>query len=97
MLKSLSSFFPSLHGSSNSARVEFYDKFKHEAEDHDKDFIKKYDDDLNITLIFVSAFFSPASVVALIGFLGKRRLCSLRSHPLSLSTSSRTSNQITRR
>jgi len=72
MLKSLSTFFPSLHGSSNNPRAEFYDKFKHEAEDHDKDFIKKYDDDLNITLIFVSAFFSPASVVVLIGFLGEK-------------------------
>ena len=40
-----------------TARVEFYDKYKREADEYDKDFIKKYDQDLNTTLIFVSETF----------------------------------------
>ena len=34
-------------------RAEFYEVYRKEAEIHDKDFIKKYDEDLNTTLIFV--------------------------------------------
>ena len=40
-----------------TARAEFYDKYKREADEYDKDFIKKYDEDLNTTLIFVSEGF----------------------------------------
>ena len=35
-------------------RMEFYNKFQREMEEHDRDFEKKYDEDLNTTLIFVS-------------------------------------------
>jgi len=35
-------------------RARFYEIYRQEAEDHDKEFIKKYDGDLNTTLIFVS-------------------------------------------
>ena len=35
-------------------RVEFYNKFQREMEEHDQDFNSKYDEDLNTTLIFVS-------------------------------------------
>ena len=35
-------------------RARFYEIYRQEAEDHDKEFIKKYDEDLNTTLIFVS-------------------------------------------
>ena len=35
-------------------RAHFYEIYRKEAEDHDKEFIKKYDEDLNTTLIFVS-------------------------------------------
>ena len=35
-------------------RVVFYNKFQREMEEYDQDFEKKYDEDLNITLIFVS-------------------------------------------
>jgi len=35
-------------------RAKFYDMYRHEAEEYDRDFIKKYDEDLNTTLIFVS-------------------------------------------
>ena len=67
MLKALPSLFPNLLGTTNSAhvtnigttnsaRIEFYDKFKRVADEHDRDFIKKYDEDMNTTLIFVSIF-----------------------------------------
>ena len=52
----LSSSDDAMPGTTNSARNDFYDKFKREADEHDRDFIKKYDDDLNTTLIFVSLF-----------------------------------------
>ena len=54
MLKALPSLFPNLLGTVSSARVEFYDKFQREADEHDRDYLKKYDEDLNTTLIFVS-------------------------------------------
>lgn len=38
-----------------NSRVEFYNKFQREMEEHDRDFEKKYDEDLNTALIFVSA------------------------------------------
>jgi hypothetical protein len=57
MLKALPSLFPHLLGAASGARVEFYDKFQREADEYDGDFIKKYDEDLNTTLIFVGVFF----------------------------------------
>jgi len=36
------------------ARTEFYKIYRKEAEEYDKEFMKKYDEDLNTTLIFVS-------------------------------------------
>ena len=47
MLKALPSLFPNLLGTSSSARVEFYDKFQPEADEYDRDFMKKYDEDLH--------------------------------------------------
>jgi len=35
-------------------RADFYKIYRKEAEEYDKEFIKKYDEDLNTTLIFVS-------------------------------------------
>ena len=35
---------------------EFYEAYRKEAEGFDKEFMKKYDEDLNTTLIFVSFF-----------------------------------------
>ena len=35
-------------------RVEFYNSFQREMEEHDQDFNRKYDEDLNTTLIFVN-------------------------------------------
>ena len=41
--------------STSDARGTFYNKFKREADGYDTDFLKKYGDDLDITLIFVRA------------------------------------------
>jgi len=96
MLKALPSLFPNLLGTSSSARVEFYDKFQREADEYDRDFMKKYDEDLNTTLIFVSILVTHTSVAVFISFSwGYRPVCSLQLHPLSLSTFSKTSNRIT--
>ena len=35
-------------------RTRFYKIYRREAEEYDKEFMKKYDEDLNTTLIFVS-------------------------------------------
>ena len=35
-------------------RGQFYDNYRKEAEGYDREFMKKYDEDLNTTLIFVS-------------------------------------------
>ena len=35
-------------------RGQFYEVYRKEAEEYDKEFMKKYDEDLNTTLIFVS-------------------------------------------
>ena len=41
-------------------RALFYEKYHKEAEEYDKDFVKKYDEDLNTTLIFVSRLLERA-------------------------------------
>jgi len=56
MLKALTSRFPNLLGTSSGTRVESYDKFQREADGYDRDFMKKSDEDLNTTLIFVRSF-----------------------------------------
>jgi len=55
MLKALSTPFP-YHTTTRNAGAEFYDKFQRAADDYDRPFIKKYDEDLNTTLIFVGIF-----------------------------------------
>jgi len=35
-------------------RAKFFEHYRKEAEEYDKEFLKKYDEDLNTTLIFVS-------------------------------------------
>ena len=35
-------------------KTRFYEDYRKVAEEYDKEFIKKYDEDLNTTLIFVS-------------------------------------------
>jgi hypothetical protein len=85
-------------GTARGARVEFYDKFQRGADEYDRDFMKKCDEDLNTTLIFVSVLFHiriDRGVNLL--FWTDRPGCSLRSHPLSLSTFRATSNRISNR
>ena len=36
-------------------RSEFYKHYRREAEEYDREFMEKYDEDLNTTLIFVSS------------------------------------------
>jgi hypothetical protein len=36
-------------------QARFYEDYRKVAEEYDKDFLKKYDEDLNTTLIFVSS------------------------------------------
>jgi hypothetical protein len=60
MLKALPSLFPHLLGTASSPRAEFYEKFQREADEYDRDFLKKYHDDLNSSLIFVGCFSSPS-------------------------------------
>jgi len=45
-------------------RVRFFGHYRKEAEEYDKEFLEKYDEDLNTTLIFVSLV-SSSSVRAL--------------------------------
>lgn len=35
-------------------QARFYEDYRKVAEQYDKEFLKRYDDDLNVTLIFVS-------------------------------------------
>ena len=56
--RALGSYFPSIASKTMTSRAEFYDKYKREADEYDKVFIKKHDEDLNTTLIFVSGKFS---------------------------------------
>ena len=53
----LKNYFPRLEPTSN-VRVEFYNKFQHEADEYDRDFLQQYTGDLDTTLIFVGPFFS---------------------------------------
>ena len=44
-------------------RLDFYTVYKREATDYDTDYVKKYDEDLNITLIFVRHLpFAPTAI-----------------------------------
>jgi len=35
-------------------RAQFFEDYRKEADEYDREFMKKYDEDLNTTLIFVS-------------------------------------------
>jgi len=65
--RALGSYFPSIASRTVTARAEFYDKYKREADEYDKDFMKKYDQDLNTTLIFVSGGVRVACETKLMG------------------------------
>ena len=40
-------------------RAQFFEDYRKEAEEYDREFMKKYDEDLNTTLIFVSFVWGP--------------------------------------
>jgi len=41
-------------------RARFFEDYRNEAEEYDREFMKKYDEDLNTTLIFVSLVWCPS-------------------------------------
>ena len=71
------------------SRVDFYTMYKRESAEHDMDYVKKYDEDLNTTLIFVR-YLSPYLIDYLMHYC--RLVSSPPSAPPSSSTSIRTSD-----
>ena len=55
--RALASYFPCAASRTVAARVGFCGKCKREVDGCDKDFIEKYDEDVNTALIFVSERF----------------------------------------
>ena len=45
-------------------QADFYKSYRKVAEEYDKEFLKKHDEDLNTTLIFVSSVSGPNYVAA---------------------------------
>ena len=90
----LRAFLPPIKN--DDARLDFYTVYKREATEYDADYVKKYDEDLNTTLIFVRRL-----SLTLANYLtwSCRLVCSLPSAQRSLSMSNqifnpiRTSNQ----
>ena len=90
----LRSFFQPIK--TDDSRLDFYTMYKREATEFDTEYVKKYDEDLNTTLIFVRllSFTLVASLTH-----SRRPDCSLPSAQRSSSTSipssspTRTSNQ----
>ena len=70
----------------DDARLDFYTMYKREATEHDTDYVKKYDEDLNTTLIFVRR--SRLAIATHLTFL-HRPVCSLQSARPSSSMSNR--------
>jgi len=60
----LKNYFPRLEPAS-SVRVEFYNKFKREADEYDDVFLKNHNGDLDTTLIFAGLFSAVASAFIL--------------------------------
>ena len=67
-----------------NSRMEFYSKFQREMEEHDRDFEKRYDEDLNTTLIFVSACLFMCRGRGFENHLGPNTYCEV-SHSLVYS------------
>ena len=74
----------------DDARLDFYTMYKEDTE-YDINYVKKYDEDLNTTLIFVC--FAPSVPVSYLT-QPRRWVCSPPSVLLSSSTSTRASNSI---
>jgi len=71
-------------------RAQFYERYRKEAEEYDKDFMKKHDEDLNTTLIFVGyAHLSGARVLTWVSGRSVLRRHWCLHHPGSPSTPAR--------
>ena len=89
----LRSFFQPIKN--DDPRLDFYTMYKREATEYNTDYVKKYDEDLNTTLIFVRRL-----LCALVGYLtwSRRRVFSLPSAqhssltPIPSSSLTRTTN-----
>ena len=45
------------HVTARGACIEFYNKFQRKADEHDRDFVEKYERDLSTIMVFVSFLF----------------------------------------
>ena len=72
-------------------KLDFFTMYKRETTEYDAEYMNKYNEDLNTTLIFVSSSISSSTHSV---DLALRPACSLRSVPPSLLMSSRASSQI---
>ena len=67
-------------------RSEFYGRYRKETEEYDKEFMKKYEEDLDTTLIFVSSVY-PSGSHAFTRVTGwsvlRRHLCLHSRRPVS--------------
>lgn len=77
----------------DDARLDFYTVYKKEATEYDTNYVKKYDEDLNSTLIFVGGP-TPPFILAAHLIRPRRRVCSPPSVQPSSSMSSQSSNPI---
>ena len=71
MREAMPSLFPNLNGTASSARVELYNRSQRAADDYDRDFIKKYDEDFDTALILVGVFHNHLDSHVYSGFLGR--------------------------
>ena len=76
-------------------RLDFYTMYKREAMEYDTDYVKKYDEDLNITLIFVRHYRSLLQFISL-AVVGRSVLCRQLSicHRCPFSTPTRSERPI---
>ena len=81
----------------SECRSRFYETYYNQAQEHDKESVKKYDDDLNTTLIFVSLCFAPPTTPMLIRCTGRSLLGRCvrihREHPAGVTTQLRTADR----
>ena len=73
--------YPSLHSAlkeffeplrTNDSRADFFAVYRKESDEFDRDYTRKYDEDLNTSLIFVSFTSAFSCVVGLITWVCKK-------------------------
>jgi len=85
----LRAFLPPIKN--DDARLDFYTVYKKEATEYDVDYVKKYDEDLNTTLIFVRRMaLALATYLGLLVLVGRsvlrRQLGVCHRHPIEAGT-----------